>query len=57
MNRAIAAGVVLTAAGAGGYGLGVLVEYPGRSFSLSLLMVGVALLAMRRAFEPAEVDR
>lgn len=57
MNRATAAGVILTTAGTGGYWFGVLVEYPGRSFSLSLLMVGVALVAMRRAFEPAEVDR
>lgn len=56
MNRVSAAGAFLAAAGVGGYGLGVLVEYPGRSFSLTLLMAGIALFAMARAFESDGVE-
>lgn len=54
MNRAFALGVALTALGVVGYLLGVSGPYPGRAFSITLLMVGVALVAMRRAFDATE---
>ena len=51
MNHASWVGVGLTAVGLVGYSLGVAVAYPGRAFSVTLVMVGVSLLAMRGVFE------
>lgn len=51
MNRVFALGLVLSVLGVVGYLLGVNGPYPGRAFSVTLLMVGVALVAMRRAFD------
>lgn len=48
MNRSLAAGIVLTAVGLAGYGAGAVVAYPGRSFSLTLLMVGITLALVGR---------
>lgn len=49
MNIELAAGLGLTALGLLGYAAGVVVAYPGRSFSLTLLMAGMALAAVGRA--------
>ena len=46
MQTAAIAGALLTAAGLGGYVVGVLVPYPGRSLSLTALMFGLALVTI-----------
>jgi hypothetical protein len=45
MNRALAAGV-LTVTATAGYAAGTVVAYPGRSLTVSGLIVGVAVLAV-----------
>lgn len=50
MNAALVLGVLLTAVGLVGYAVGVSTAYPGRSFSLTLVMAGLTLVAVRRAF-------
>lgn len=55
MERRTVAGGGLLVAGLVGYGLGVYVPYPGRSFSLTAVMVGIALVATaQRARTEAE---
>jgi hypothetical protein len=54
VNRVFWLSLTLTAAGLAGYAVGVTTAYRGRAFSVTLLMVGIALLAMRRVFDPAE---
>lgn len=49
MNRLVVAGVSLVALGVVGYGAGVLVAFPGRSFSVTAVMVGITLVAIRSA--------
>ena len=49
MNRLVAAGVLLVVLGVAGYGAGVLVAFPGRSFSVTAVMVGITLIAIRSA--------
>ncbi|MFC7028447.1 hypothetical protein ACFQH8_15465 [Halomicroarcula sp. GCM10025710] len=46
MQTAAITGALLTAAGLGGYVVGVLVPYPGRSLSLTALMFGLALVTI-----------
>lgn len=46
MDRVTGVGGVCTAAGVAGYAVGVLTAYPGRSFSLTALMLGITLLAI-----------
>ncbi|NUB90165.1 hypothetical protein HTZ84_17180 [Haloterrigena sp. SYSU A558-1] len=46
MDRRFAAGLAGTSIGLVGYALGTVVAYPGRSFSITLAMVGVTLLAI-----------
>lgn len=46
MDRLTGLGGVCTVAGVVGYAVGVVVAYPGRSFSLTALMVGITLLAI-----------
>lgn len=48
MNRVLAAGVVLTAAGLAGYAAGVRTAYFGRAFSVTAVMLGITLIAIRR---------
>lgn len=55
MNRLFVLGVTLAAVGLVGYAVGVGMAYPGRAFSVTMVMVGVALIAMRRAFEEGPV--
>jgi uncharacterized membrane protein len=43
------AGIFLVCAGILGYGTGIFVPYPGRAFSITLLMVGIALAAIASA--------
>lgn len=47
MDRLRIAGGVLTAAGVVGYLVGTVVPYPGRSFSLTAVLVGLTILAVR----------
>ena len=49
MHPAAIAGIVLTFAGVAGYVAGVVVPYPGRSFSLTAVMVGLTVLSVGRA--------
>lgn len=57
MNAVLSLGLVLTLGGIAGYLVGLSIPYVGRAFSVTLLMVGIALVAMWPAFEPAEVDQ
>ena len=41
----------LVAVGVAGYGVGLSAAYPGRAFSVTAVMVGVTLVAVRAAFE------
>lgn len=52
MNWTLVAGVVLTALSLVGYAVGVVVPYPGRSFSVTAFMAGVSLAVIGRALEP-----
>lgn len=54
MNIVSGAGVALTAGGTVAYFVGVTVSFPGRSFSVTAVMVGITLLAVGRS-NPAEV--
>lgn len=56
MNRASLLGIVLIVAGLGGYAVGVIATYPGRAFSVTLVMVGITLLVSRAAFAAEGVD-
>lgn len=51
MNRELTAGVVLTVAGILGYVVGIAAVYPGRSFSITAMMVGIALVIIGRSGE------
>ena len=53
MKPGLAAGLGLTVLGTAGYAAGILSPYPGRSFSLTVLMLGVALAVVGRT----EVDQ
>lgn len=55
MNRLLAVGAATLGLGAVGYGVGLFVPYPGRAFSLTAVMVGLALVVVGRAV-PAEVS-
>jgi hypothetical protein len=57
VNSVLALGLVLTLVGLAGYLVGLWTPYWGRAFSVTTLMVGVALVAMWRAFESSEVDQ
>lgn len=46
MNGTLAAGISLTLLSSVGYAIGVLTPYPGRAFSLTGVMVGLALLSV-----------
>jgi len=47
MNRLAIAGGLSLAGGVVGYAAGIAAAYPGRSFSVTAVMIGVTLLAMR----------
>ena len=49
MNRLVVAGVLLVALGVVGYAAGVLAAFPARAFSVTAIMVGITLIAIRRA--------
>lgn len=49
MNRLVAAGVGLLVLGLVGYAVGVVADYPARGFSVTAVMVGITLLAIRSA--------
>lgn len=49
MNIALAAGVTAAILGFVGYVAGITVSYPGRAFSLTLLMFGMALALAGRS--------
>lgn len=49
MNRLVAFGAALVALGVLGYGIGIVVDFPGRAFSVTAIMIGITLIAIRRA--------
>lgn len=49
MNRLAAAGAGLLVLGVAGYAVGLFVAYPARAFSVTAVMVGITLVAIRRA--------
>lgn len=55
MERRTLAGGGLLVAGVVGYGVGVYTPYPGRSFSLTAIMVGIVLVATTRR-APTEAE-
>lgn len=46
MDRRTLAGIGLCTVGLVGYVAGIYVEYPGRAFSITALMVGITLIAI-----------
>lgn len=48
MNRVATAGVVLALLSLVGYGVGIIGAYPGRAFTITGAMVGIALYAFGR---------
>jgi len=52
MKPALALGVALTAVGTTGYAVGVWAPYPGRSLSVTAVMVGLTLAAIGRSKPP-----
>lgn len=49
MNRSLGVGLVLSVVGLVGYAAGIWLVYPGRSFSVTAVMVGVTLAAIGRS--------
>lgn len=49
MNRLLVAGTAFVVLGLAGYVAGTVVAYPGRSFSVTAVMIGITLLAIRGA--------
>jgi len=49
MNRLSVGGVVLTLVGIAGYAVGTSVAYPGRSVSVTAVMVGLTMAAVGHA--------
>lgn len=56
MERRALAGGTLLVAGLVGYGVGVYTPYPGRSFSLTAIMVGIVLVATAQR-APTEAEQ
>jgi hypothetical protein len=56
MNREFWLGLVLTIIGIAAYIQGLRVAYPGRALSVTAVMVGIALVAIR-SFDPDEAMR
>ncbi|MDZ7701037.1 MAG: hypothetical protein U5J98_02630 [Halobacteriales archaeon] len=54
MNRFAVLGVALIVAGLGAYVIGLLNPYTGRAFSITLVMVGITLIAIRKAVGEAD---
>lgn len=48
MNRLMAGGIALTVVGFAGYVLGIVRSYPGRAFSVTVVMAGITLMAIHR---------
>lgn len=48
MNTQQVAGIGFVVAGLAAYGAGVYVAYPGRAFSITAIMVGIAVAAISR---------
>lgn len=57
MNWALLGGVALTVLSSVGYAIGVAAPYPGRAFSLTGLMVGLALLSVGGGRALSEASR
>lgn len=51
MNRLLVAGVAFVLVGLAGYVAGVLTPYAGRAFSVTAVMIGITLIAVRTADE------
>lgn len=51
MNSATSLGLVFTGIGIVGYAVGIPIAYPGRAFSITSIMIGITLLAIRDVFD------
>lgn len=51
MNRLVVAGGTFVALGVIGYAVGMSTAYPGRAFSVTAIMAGITLVAVRAADE------
>jgi hypothetical protein len=49
MNRTMVVGLALSAGGVAAYVVGIEIAYPGRSFAVTAVMVGMTLVATGRA--------
>ena len=56
MNRTLGVGIALSVLGVVGYAAGVATAYPGRSFSVTAVMVGLTLVAIGRSLHPADAE-
>jgi len=54
MQALALAGLLLSAVGVAGYVVGITEPYPGRAFSLTLLMVGITLALVGRGEQGVE---
>jgi len=54
MKTTLPLGLALTAVGTAGYAVGVGTPYPGRSLSVTAVMVGVTLAAIGRSTSPED---
>lgn len=57
MNGLLTAGIVLTGLGVLGYATGIVIPYPGRSLSVTALMIGITLIAISRSRNGQEAVR
>lgn len=51
MNRVFAAGIILSVLGLAGYVFATVTAYPGRAFTVTGVMIGITLVAIRRIEE------
>lgn len=47
MHRVRTAGIILAVVGTAGYLVGITTSYPGRAFTVTLVMLGTTLVAIR----------
>lgn len=56
MNAATLIGGLFTLLGLAGYAVGIATPYTGRSFSITLLMIGITVIAIRAVFEEGDPE-
>lgn len=56
MNAATLIGGLFTLLGLAGYAVGIATPYTGRSFSITLFMIGITVIAIRGVFEERDPE-